>query len=732
VTEAGQTWSQAYAAATRTWTMTSPAGRVSTVQVDAQGRVVSRAQADSAAESFTYDAQGRVVGRTEGARSTSFSYGTDGLMAGIVDPASRAYGYTRDLAGRVTGEALPGGRFVGLAHDAAGNVTALTPPGRGAHTFGRTASDLLAFATPPSVGGAGTVSTAYAWDADRNLARIDLPDGDAVVLGYASPTGGLAGTDGQLTSMASADGATLYAWDAAGRLATSTADGVTFTPGYDGALVASRSWSGAVVGTIATTFDVQHRPASIAVGGVSAVLTYDADGLLTGAGDLSVTRDAATGHPVATALGSVTTTGSYSSYGEISGASASAGGIAIYASTLTRDTLGRLTTVAETVQGVSRTLAYAYDAAGRLSSASVDGAVVDYGYDGQGNRTSRTIGGVTESATFDAQDRLVSSGSTTYGWSPTGALLSRAGPGGTTSFQHDAHGRLRTVVLPDGRQVQYLVDGLGRRVGKKVNGVLAEAFLYDGQLRPMAWLDGVGAVKGVFVYGPRGHAPEYLVSSAGTFRIVADHLGSPRLVVDAATGAVAQRLDYDAFGQVVLDSNPGFQPFGFAGGVLDRDTGLLHFGARDHDPATGRWTSKDPLGFDAGDTNLYAYAGNDPVNFIDPTGLAEVCAARRTAKRGDTLFTKNRDVRVQRDSGSTSPLEDVLFNPGTPVTFRRTDPTNPNWIEVEVNGKAGVIYKDNLSVRSNVVEDPGLRALPSDGKPFDPQAFASSGCATKA
>jgi RHS repeat-associated protein len=732
VTEAGQAWSQAYAAATRTWTMTSPAGRVSTVQVDAQGRVVSRAQAGSAAESFAYDAQGRVVGRTEGARSTSFSYGTDGLMAGIVDPASRAYGYTRDLAGRVTGEALPGGRSVGLAHDAAGNVTALTPPGRGAHAFGRTASDLLAFVTPPSVGGPGAASTAYAWDADRNLTRIDLPDGDAVVLGYANPAGGVAGTDGRLTSMTSADGAIHYAWDSAGRLSTATADGVTFTPGYDGSLVTSRSWSGAVAGAIATTHDAQHRPVSILAGGVTAAYSYDPDGRINGAGDLLVTRDAATGHPVATALGAVTTTGAFSSYGELAGASASAGGTALYASTLTRDMLGRLTAVAETVQGVSRTLAYAYDAAGRLSSASVDGATVDYGYDAQGNRTSRTIGGVTESATFDAQDRLVSSGSTTYGWSATGALLSRAGPGGTTSFQHDAHGRLRTVVLPDGRQVQYLVDGLGRRVGKKVNGVLAEAFLYDGQFRPVAWLDGVGAVKGVFVYGPRGHAPEYIVSSAGTFRIVADHLGSPRLVVDAATGAVAQRLDYDAFGQVVLDSNPGLQPFGFAGGLLDRDTGLVHFGARDHDPATGRWTSKDPLGFDAGDTNLYAYAGNDPVNFIDPTGLAEVCAAKRNVKRGDTLFTKNRNVGVQRNSSPTSPLEDVLFDAGTPVTFRRTDPTNPNWIEVEVNGKAGVIYRENLSVRSNVVEGSGLQAHPSDGKPFDTQAFASSGCATKA
>jgi RHS repeat-associated protein len=70
----------------------------------------------------------------------------------------------------------------------------------------------------------------------------------------------------------------------------------------------------------------------------------------------------------------------------------------------------------------------------------------------------------------------------------------------------------------------------------------------------------------------------------------------------------------------VLDTNPGFQPFGFAGGLYDADTGLVRFGARDYDPEVGRWTAKDPLLFDGGDTNLYAYGVNDPVNNQDPRG----------------------------------------------------------------------------------------------------------------
>lgn len=124
----------------------------------------------------------------------------------------------------------------------------------------------------------------------------------------------------------------------------------------------------------------------------------------------------------------------------------------------------------------------------------------------------------------------------------------------------------------------------------------------------------------LFVYGDSTLAPLYFLKGGVKYRIVADHLGSPRLVVNSTTGEIVQRIDYDAFGAVTADSNPGFQPFGFAGGLYDADTGLVRFGARDCDAAAGRWTAKDPLGLGGGATNLYAYAGNDPVNRLDPRG----------------------------------------------------------------------------------------------------------------
>lgn len=170
--------------------------------------------------------------------------------------------------------------------------------------------------------------------------------------------------------------------------------------------------------------------------------------------------------------------------------------------------------------------------------------------------------------------------------------------------------------------IDYVIDGRDRRVGKKVNGALAQGFLYQDQIKPVAELDGSGNLVARFVYADRENVPSYLVKGGQTYRILSDHLGSPRLVVDAATGEIAQRMDYDEFGNVTQDTNPGFQPFGFAGGIYDRDTQLTRFGARDYDAKTGRWTAKDPIGFAGGNTNVYGYVGGKPLSYIDPYGLA--------------------------------------------------------------------------------------------------------------
>src|SRR6266571_3941887 len=295
----------------------------------------------------------------------------------------------------------------------------------------------------------------------------------------------------------------------------------------------------------------------------------------------------------------------------------------------TRDNLGRTTQKVETIGSSTNTFIYTYDTAGRLTDVNLNGATAGhYTYDSNGNRLSATDQTGTVNGTYDAQDRLTQYGNLQYTYTTNGELLTKNNPdlGQTASFTYDVLGNLTSVSLLGSLLVEYVVDGQNRRVGKKVNGTLTQGFLYQNQLNPVAELDGTGNVVSRFVYGTKANVPDYMVKAGVTYRIVSDHLGSPRLVINTTDGSVAQRMDYDEFGNVLLDTNPGFQPFGFAGGLYDQHTGLTRFGARDYDAQSGRWTAKDPIQFAGGAANLYGYVP-DPVNLVDPTGRLALVGA---------------------------------------------------------------------------------------------------------
>jgi RHS repeat-associated protein len=140
------------------------------------------------------------------------------------------------------------------------------------------------------------------------------------------------------------------------------------------------------------------------------------------------------------------------------------------------------------------------------------------------------------------------------------------------------------------------------------------------QLEPVAEIDATGVVSH-FIYASRSHVPDLMVKSGVAYRLLVDQLGSVRMVVRVSDGVVMQQIDYDPWGVPTLVSGDwDVQPFGFAGGLYDSETGLVRFGWRDYDTLTGRWTAKDPIRFDGG-VNLYSYANSDPVNYRDPTGL---------------------------------------------------------------------------------------------------------------
>ena len=389
--------------------------------------------------------------------------------------------------------------------------------------------------------------------------------------------------------------------------------GETLNETWDGFLNTQTQWSGSVAGTVSRTFDDNFRVTALAVNGQSTAYAYDADGLLTQAGGLTLTRDAGNGRVTGTALGTLTTARTYDGFGALASLNAASSTTPLYQASYTRDADNRVTQMVETVNGIATNWQYGYDARGRLISVSANGSPVStYGYDANGNRVS--VNGQTL-ATYNADDQLTSYNGTPYTYASDGSL---SGVGSTT-YRYDALGHLLEVKTP-AADITYTYDGLGRRVGKSINGTLVQGFLYANGINPIAQLDGQGNVVAAFVYGTRPNVPDLMLKGGVTYRIISNQLGSPVEVINTGTGAIAEQITYDAWGNITSDSSPGFQPFGFAGGLYDADTGLVHFGARDYDPVTGRWTTRDPLSFGGGDANLYGYVLQDPVNLIDLYG----------------------------------------------------------------------------------------------------------------
>jgi RHS repeat-associated protein len=391
------------------------------------------------------------------------------------------------------------------------------------------------------------------------------------------------------------------------------------------------------------------------------VFGYDNDQLLTcaswtscsgssAANALRLTRDPQRGGLITQiALGNTTETLGYNTFGELARQTSSYSAspiadITYDAAGVERDKLGRIVQKTEVVLGVTKVYQYTYDALRRLTDVTVNGVLEEhFEYDANGNRTAGYKAGVgTWTGTYDDQDRLLTYGPWVFTYTANGELETKTNTETDEEwlFQYDALGNLLSVGLPNGDLVEYLVDGMGRRIGKMKNGVLLKQWVYRDALKPVAELDGSGALVAQFAYGSKGNVPDYVRRGAATYRVISDHLGSPRHVVNVADpNDVPFQASYSSFGEVA-GAGLDWMPFGFAGGIYDGDSGLVRFGARDYESMIGRWVSKDPMRFDAGDgPNIYVYAGNDPINFIDENGrfIAPLLCAYYMWRYSETL-----------------------------------------------------------------------------------------------
>lgn len=279
----------------------------------------------------------------------------------------------------------------------------------------------------------------------------------------------------------------------------------------------------------------------------------------------------------------------------------------------------------------SKSAAYGYDELYRLLSVSSTKSEA-LTYDPAGNR--QTGPGLTDNGYQpNAANQLAQGRKLGYIYDNFGNQTTKSVPGATDKSwvqTWDLQNRLIKVEKQKGSQkrtVTFTYDALGRRIGKVMTTVLDGVsqeqhwvYVYDGSAIAVEFYTDESNVttKTFYTQGPQ--VDEHLAMERGGqfYYYHADGQGSVAAITDAA-GATVQAYDYDSYG-MIYPTSTFRDSFAFTGREWDKETGLYYYRARYYDPMEGRFISKDPIGFNGG-INLYNYVQNNPVNFIDPTGL---------------------------------------------------------------------------------------------------------------
>ena len=324
----------------------------------------------------------------------------------------------------------------------------------------------------------------YGYNADRQLTSVARPDGSTVAFTYDGA--------GRVSRVSAPGGDTTFGYDqASGALTSGVAPSGEHTDlTLDGPLPTSETLSGPVSGRTSRTYGPDFRIASSSVNGGSAVgYFYDRDGLLTGVGSFSLSRDPANGLVTATTLGNTATAYSYNEHGEPQTYATTFSGQALFNQTYTRDGFGRITQKTETgSDGQTHTFSYTYDAADRLADVRRDGSLIaHYDYDANGNRTAKTSSdGAVAAGTYDAQDRLTRYGTTTYDYNQNGDLASKTdtATGARTSYGYDGLGSTRFLTGTNGAITDtYAYDAYGTQIAS--TGATTNFYLFAGEQREL-------------------------------------------------------------------------------------------------------------------------------------------------------------------------------------------------------------------------------------------------------
>jgi len=252
-----------------------------------------------------------------------------------------------------------------------------------------------------------------------------------------------------------------------------------------------------------------------------------------------------------------------------------------------------------------------YDTIDRLTGVT-GSATENYAYDQVGNRTSSHQSATYTTAGFN---KLTATANATYTYDANGNMTSKVDTSGTWTYEWDFENRLKKVSRPDGQNVVYRYDGLGRRVERLPSNGVSTKFIYDG--------------LNVFVdQNSDGSSVKYINSlsidnkmgrivNGNTQYFLRDHLGSTNDIIDSA-GTSLESTTYDAYGKAATNLSTRYQ---FTGRESDDFSGLQFSRNRWYSSEVGRFISEDPVGFGGGDANLYGYVWNQPLLFRDSLGL---------------------------------------------------------------------------------------------------------------
>jgi RHS repeat-associated protein len=269
-------------------------------------------------------------------------------------------------------------------------------------------------------------------------------------------------------------------------------------------------------------------------------------------------------------------------------------------------------------------------------------ALFKYTLDSLGNRTLASLNQPMNaipsqpdaSYTYNVDNRLLTSGSTTFEYDNNGNLITKTLGGNVTNYTWDLNDML-TQLTSGGNTYTYRYDGLGNRVARIENSV--EKRYVSG----LAETDASGNITAYYVYG-LGLISKITPSNQSYFYHF-DGIGSTVGISDSS-GNMVNKYAYDAFGKVLAQDEGIPNPFKYVGGfgVMDEGNGLFYMRARYYDPEVGRFINKDPIGF-AGGLNLFQYVANNPVNKIDPEGegllLMGVCIGAFALSGASTVYS---------------------------------------------------------------------------------------------